>query len=272
MFRLLLLLPIFLFAGRNTLHLDGTSFTCAKTSLCTATNVVDIHQYLQNIEGEMVTLTGSTNFNWSKDTHALAGGGVNDNSLIRVLFVIVTPILLMLLVLSLFGYFRFRSLYEKEVAEKNSIQDRYTSEVNTLKNREVSIRILELERRNKLTEKIETKLTRLKEKLPTDYHGFMNATIQEVDKCKVVDLWKEFEGCFVGVHPYFIKNLSSHYPDLSANEIKICSLIRVSITSKDISEITELSVKSIEAIRTKLRKKFNLSSTDVLLGDFLGKF
>lgn len=202
----------------------------------------------------------------------LADGGAGDHSLIRALFVILTPILLMLLVLSLFGYFRFRSLYEKELDEKNSIQQRFSDEVNLLKNREVSIRILELEKRNKLTEKLEVKLTRIKEKLPEDYQGLMNSTIVEVDKCKVVDLWKEFEGCFAGVHPYFIKNLSSHFPDLSSNEIKVCSLIRVNITSKDISDITELSVKSIEAIRTKLRKKFNLSSTDVLLGDFLGKF
>ena len=60
-----------------------------------------------------------------------------------------------------------------------------------------------------------------------------------------------------------------HAPDLSPGELKICTFLKLNMSSKEISAITRQSVKSIEVARTRIRKKMNLTNQDVNLVSFL---
>lgn len=185
------------------------------------------------------------------------------------------PISIMLLVimsLSLAGFIRYRRLYKREQAAMSLLQNKYNADVSFFKDKEFLMKILEMEERNVLVNKLVTKLNKIKDKQPKEYQGWMTLATIEVEKYKVPDLWDVFEHDFVKLHPQFKKDLNSKFPDLTDNEYKVCALIRVNFKTKDISEITGVSVKSIEAIRTRLRKRFDLSSTDVLLGDYLNQF
>lgn len=187
-------------------------------------------------------------------------------------FVPTILILFVLACLGAIGFVRYRNLYKKSIEERDLIQSKCLDEVNALKDKEVLTKMLEVEEKNVLVGKIIAKLNKIKDKQPEAYQGWMTLAVSEVEKYKVTDLWKVFEHHFVALHPHFKKDLSSRFPDLTHSEYKVCALIRVNFKTKDISEITEVSVKSIEAIRTRLRKKFDLSSTDVLLGDYLNQF
>jgi hypothetical protein len=187
-------------------------------------------------------------------------------------FVPAIFILFVLACLGAIGFVRYRNLYRKSIEELDLIQSRFLEDVNALKDKEVLMKILEVEEKNVLVGKIIAKLNKIKDKQPEAYQGWMTLAILEVEKYKVTDLWKEFERYFAALHPHFKKKLSDKFPDLTPIEYKVCALVRVNTKTKDISEITEVSVKSIEAIRTRLRKKFDLSSTDVLLGDYLNQF
>ncbi|MCF8365988.1 MAG: LuxR C-terminal-related transcriptional regulator [Bacteroidales bacterium] len=59
------------------------------------------------------------------------------------------------------------------------------------------------------------------------------------------------------------------HPELSPTEIKICSLIRLSMTSKDISILTNRSIRTVESTRSSIRKKLNLGSDTSLSGYLL---
>jgi hypothetical protein len=187
-------------------------------------------------------------------------------------FVPTSLILFVLACLGAIGFARCRNLYKKSIGEQLLIQRKCLDDVNALKDKEVLVKILEVEEKNVLVDKIIAKLNKIKDKQPEAYQGWMTLAVSEVEKYKVVDLWKEFEHHFVGLHPHFKKNLSRRFLDLSTSEYKVCALIRVNTKTKDISEITGVSIKSVEAIRTRLRKKFELSSTDIPLGDFLSQF
>lgn len=58
----------------------------------------------------------------------------------------------------------------------------------------------------------------------------------------------------------FYSSLKEKYPKLSAKEIRLCSLIRLDLSSKEISSILNISSKSVEMNRYRLRKKMQLSS------------
>jgi len=74
----------------------------------------------------------------------------------------------------------------------------------------------------------------------------------------------EFEILFRQIHGSFYEKLLQHCPSLSKSELNICAFIRLNLSSKDISRITNLSVATIETTRHHIRKKLNLEPGDNL--------
>ena len=62
----------------------------------------------------------------------------------------------------------------------------------------------------------------------------------------------------------FYKNLKEKYPRLTSNEVRLCALIRLDFSSKEIASILNISVKSVEMNRYRLRKKLQLGSNQNL--------
>ena len=63
--------------------------------------------------------------------------------------------------------------------------------------------------------------------------------------------------------------LSSKYYMLSPNEIQVVNLIRKGRSTKEISRLLNLSVRTIEAYRNSIRKKLNLKNKKVNLRTYL---
>lgn len=83
------------------------------------------------------------------------------------------------------------------------------------------------------------------------------------------DIWEDFEIRFNQIHKGFYQKLNTGYPDLSPNEKKLCAFLKLDMTTKEISAITSLSIKSIETARSRLRKKLNISDNSISLPSFL---
>jgi hypothetical protein len=66
----------------------------------------------------------------------------------------------------------------------------------------------------------------------------------------------------------FYEKLKQNFPDLTNNELRLCSLIRLKIDSHEIATLQNITVSSLNTARYRLRKKINLSeNTD--LNDFI---
>ncbi len=74
------------------------------------------------------------------------------------------------------------------------------------------------------------------------------------------------------MHTDFYKKLNEQFPNLSANEKKLCAFLKLNMSTKDIGSITYQSVKSISVARSRLRKKLNIESEDVNLANYLANF
>ena len=59
------------------------------------------------------------------------------------------------------------------------------------------------------------------------------------------------------------------HPNLTENEKKLCALLRLDMTTKEIAAITHQNPSSIEVARTRMRKKMNLSNTEINLNSYL---
>ena len=77
--------------------------------------------------------------------------------------------------------------------------------------------------------------------------------------------WKLFQENFDLIHKQFFRHLREKYPILTATDLKFCAYLRLNLTTKEIAEITGLSVRGVEGARYRLRKKFGLKENDDLV-------
>ena len=67
----------------------------------------------------------------------------------------------------------------------------------------------------------------------------------------------------------FSRQLSSNYPNLTPREIQIASLIKEGRDSKEIADLLDLSLPTIEFHRNNLRKKLKLRNRKINLRSYL---
>lgn len=70
---------------------------------------------------------------------------------------------------------------------------------------------------------------------------------------------------FEKVYPNFRNSLQSINPNLSANELKLCALLRLNLSSKEIGALMNITQESVNKARYRLRKKMNLTSKEDLI-------
>lgn len=70
--------------------------------------------------------------------------------------------------------------------------------------------------------------------------------------------------------PY--KKLIKEFPDLTVNERRLCALLSINMSTKEISDITRQSAHSINMARSRLRKKFGQTNRQASIQEFLQKY
>lgn len=123
------------------------------------------------------------------------------------------------------------------------------------------------------TDSINEILTDLKKiKLKTvnkEMQQAIDIVLKRLEKNLNTDIWQEFEISFEQVHKSFFDKLTIDYPSLTPKDRRLCALLYLDLTTKEISQITGQSFKSIENARTRLRKKFDLTNEKVNLSTYL---
>lgn len=72
--------------------------------------------------------------------------------------------------------------------------------------------------------------------------------------------WKAFEDNLFKSNQGFIEKLNARYSNLTSKDIKLAIYLRMNLTSKEIAPLMNISYRSIELHRYRLRKKMNLDS------------
>ncbi|MGE0079405.1 MAG: inorganic phosphate transporter [Bacteroidales bacterium] len=67
------------------------------------------------------------------------------------------------------------------------------------------------------------------------------------------------------MHKDFYHRLSDQFPDLTENDKRLATLLRLGFSSKEIAPLLNISPKSVEIVRYRLRKKINLKQGDNLI-------
>ena len=171
----------------------------------------------------------------------------------------------------------------RQEAEQEAIRKDY--EIATLKSEQLEIDIkhksselgnatMNLIRKNEILQEIATRIAKIM--AITDDNpsvqkqlSHLHSTIEE--NISHDDDWNTFNRNFDIVYGNYTKRLHETYPRLTQADIRLCCYIKMGLSSKEIAPLINISFKSVEMARYRLRKKINLPS-EVSLTDFLTSF
>jgi len=129
------------------------------------------------------------------------------------------------------------------------------------KNRELAISTMSLVKKNELLHQIKNQL-----QAEGDMDKNINAVIRTIDKnTDEGETWNFFKEAFENADQEFFKKIKQRHPSLTHNDLKLCAYLRLNLSSKEIAPLLNISVRSVEVKRYRLRKKMELGHDEGLV-------
>ena len=156
-------------------------------------------------------------------------------------------------------------LLEDEIKNKNKANILLEKEISDKENEQKKI-ALSIIRKNEILLKLKTEIDNLKQ-IPDGRIKYADLNLLKqliIENLSVENERKSFNKYIKKLNNSFYKNLELEYPGLSENEKKLCSLLRLKLTSKEIASILNITPKSVEVSRYRLRKKMNIKKNEKL--------
>ena len=130
------------------------------------------------------------------------------------------------------------------------------------KESQLSAITIQMVEKNELLDEIKTILNKKEPTSENELKKLVNKyTIQDNN-------WKDFDHYFESVNKNFNTRLKQKYPEISSNDLKICALIKLNLSIKEMATILNISPDSVKTARHRLRKKLQLP-TEENLTDFI---
>ena len=244
-----------------------------------------------SIKEGLITLNNLTS--GSHEISVFHYNGLQYSKISNFEFVVAKPwyfsfwmILLYLLIISIISYLYYKwnkmryiqklALREEELKHQKKILEIELKAENELNSKEYEKHILELEIKSKSSEVVGKSLSIAKQSEmieniqdildhETDFNK-MKSEIKKTIKINALNKheWETFEENLNQIHNQFSINLSKKYPNLTSKDIKLCIYLKMNLSSKEIAPMMNISFRSIEIQRYRLRKKLNLSKEENL--------
>lgn len=106
--------------------------------------------------------------------------------------------------------------------------------------------------------------------LPGTQQQKFSKLMLELKSNKEQSVMDEFEARFLGVYEDFYTKLKQVAPEITPTEVRICALMRLNLSTKEIAMLTNRTVGTIDNARSKIRKRLNLAE-DVNLQSYISE-
>lgn len=188
-----------------------------------------------------------------------------------------TAIIIYIIILIIIGYFvnrayknYYHSQKEKLIEENNrlleikeleteqqlmKIKNQQLEQDFESKNRELAASTMNLIKKNELLSEIKEDLKRNSEAGNTNMKSVINTINKNISE---EDTWNVFKDAFNNADKDFLKKVKNLHSSLTPNDLRLCAYLRLNLSSKEIAPLLNISVRSVEIKRYRLRKKMDL--------------
>ena len=120
------------------------------------------------------------------------------------------------------------------------------------KNRELAISTMNIIKKNEFLNSIKSELINSDLKQNSSVVKIIDKNLNNTDD------WKMFQEAFNNADKNFLKKVKSKHPNLTPNDLRLCAYLRLNLSSKEIAPLLNISPRSVEVKRYRLRKKMSL--------------
>ncbi|NJB85869.1 DNA-binding CsgD family transcriptional regulator [Lewinella marina] len=122
------------------------------------------------------------------------------------------------------------------------------------KNREAALSTMNLVKKNELLQQIKEELLAAR-----DPQKNIREVVKQIDRnIDEAETWELFRDAFENADRDFFKKVKDRHPELTPNDLKLCAYLRLNLSSKEIAPMLNISPRSVEVKRYRLRKKMGL--------------
>jgi len=133
-----------------------------------------------------------------------------------------------------------------------------------LKNRDLVCNVSKIFAKNQVINHVAHRLIKSSDGFKQANTKLIRGVVTELKQTMDETGWKEFDIRFAKVHANFYSVLDKRFPNLTKTERKLCALIKLGMSSKEIASISMIRSASVDTSRSRLRKKLGLKSDDDL--------
>jgi DNA-binding CsgD family transcriptional regulator len=146
---------------------------------------------------------------------------------------------------------------EKEIMKLKN--EKLQQEIDS-KTRELSASTMSIIKKNEILNTIKNELSLVNEK------DRIKPVIKIINKnLSNTGDWKLFEEAFNNADSDFLKKIKTVHPNLTPNDLRLCAYLRLNLSSKEIAPLLNISARSVEIKRYRLRKKMELDHEQSLV-------
>ena len=132
------------------------------------------------------------------------------------------------------------------------------------KRKEQMVIALSIIQKNQFLEKLKIKIDKIISKPEVKAEELITLKRLIIDNLSIDKEREKFNFYVNELNADFYLRLANRFPDLSENEQRLAALIRLNLSSKEIASILNISTKSVEVNRHRLRKKMRLKREENL--------
>jgi len=167
---------------------------------------------------------------------------------------------------------RQKDLYhkkEKELAqselEKSKLKEEELQQSVIYKSKQLSTHALHMMQKNTMLQEIQSSIMEMSKKAPVDdKSNYKRVLLQIGQSLRSQKDWDVFKLYFEDVNRNFYNKLNEINPDLSKNDYRICALIKLNMSSKEMTSVLNVALNSVKSSRYRLKKKLGLDTGDKL--------
>jgi len=123
------------------------------------------------------------------------------------------------------------------------------------KSRELAVSTMSLIKKNELLAVIKEDLKKTSDEGNRSIKSVISTITKNISE---EDTWNVFKEAFDTADKDFLKKVKQAHASLTPNDLRLCAYLRLNLSSKEIAPLLNISVRSIEIKRYRLRKKMEL--------------
>ena len=159
---------------------------------------------------------------------------------------------------------------EKNEKEIIRLQNRQLENEVLLKTKELADTSMHLAERQEALLKVKESLQRLYRNTNNN-HDIRKTLLLLSDIERNDENWEKFASHFDEINNNLFHNLRKVHPKLTNTDMKLCAYLELKLSSKEIAQMMNISVRGVEIARYRLRKKLQLQTEDSIT-DYLQQF